>query len=316
MLHKVSGEDLWSIKYRPKTISECILPEDLKDKFKAVVDTKIIPTMLLSGTCGIGKTTVAMAMCNEVGVDCLYLNGSLEGRHIDTLRTTIQDFASTISLSPSKKVVILDESDGMPGIVQDGLKAFIEMFSSNCSFIFICNNKNKMIDPLQSRGSGWDFNITGKDRQAMLVAFFKRVNTILQEENIEFDKKIVAEVIKKYFPDFRRVINELQVYCASGTLDKRILIDSSEETFKELFGYLKNKNFTDMRKWVASNSHIDGNVLIRKIFDMTNSILDKPSIPQIVLILNDYQDKLTRVNDPEINTVACMTEIMATCKFI
>jgi len=316
MIENDENEFLWVEKYRPKKIDDCVLPESIKNTFKDYIKQGQLPTFLLSGTAGVGKTTVARALCEEVGADYIFINGSDEGRSIDVLRTTIKSFASTISLTDSKKMIIIDEADYMNNIsIQPALRSFIEEFSNNCRFIFTCNYANRIIEPLRSRCSIIDFKIENKDKLKLITEFFKRVTEILSNEGIEYDKKVVAEVISKHFPDYRRVLNELQRYSVSGKIDSGILVNVSEETYKQLVGLLKDKNFTEVRKWVGKNSDTDSIALFRNLYDSSSVSMEPSSIPELVLILAGYQYKSAFVADHEINTMACLTEIMRDCKF-
>jgi len=312
------SEFLWVEKYRPKKISDCILTEDLKNTFTQFVKQKEIPNLLLSGSAGTGKTTVARALCEELHCDYIIINGSDEGRYIDTLRNQIKNFASTVSLTESAnhKVVIIDEADYMNAeSVQPALRNFIESFYKNCRFIFTCNYKNKIIPALHSRCTVVDFKITNGQVKKTAMAFMKRLETILTEENIEFDKNVLAELIQKYYPDFRRTINELQRYSVRGKIDNGILFNLSEANTKELIKTLKEKRFNDMRKWVVQNLDKEASSLFRTIYDVLYTSLDSKSIPQAILIIAGYQYKSAFVADQEINMVACLTEIMAGCKF-
>jgi DNA polymerase III delta prime subunit len=305
----MSKDFLWVEKYRPKTISDTILPDDLKQTFQQFVDQENIPNLLLTGGPGIGKTTVARAMCEQLGVDYIVINGSMNG-NIDTLRTEIKDFASTISFSGGRKYVILDEADYLnPQSTQPALRNFMEEFSKNCGFILTCNFKNRIIDPLHSRCSVIEFKVTGKDKAAMASQMFKRVKTILSEENVSYDQKALAEVITLYFPDFRRVINELQRYGATGSIDTGILANHST-SIEELVSSLKSKKFTDMRKWIANHKDMDTSQLYRQLYDNAVQYVQPQSIPQLVVTLADYQYKAAFVADHEINNVACMTALM------
>lgn len=309
------NEYLWVEKYRPQTISDCILTKELKETFKQFISSGELPNFLFSGGPGIGKTTVAKALCNEVGAEYLLINGSEESG-IDTLRTKIKSFASTISLTDSKKVVILDEADYLnPNSTQPALRAFIEEFSNNCRFIFTCNYKNRIIEPLHSRCSVVDFKIENKDKQEIAAAFFKRLTHILDTENIQYDPKPIVELITKHLPDWRRVINELQRYSVTGKIDSGILLNLTEESFKQLIKNLKDKNFTEVRKWVAKNGDSDSINIFRQLYDTASTNLEAGSIPQLVLILSDYQYKAAFVADHELNMMAALTEIMAQCKF-
>ena len=312
------SEFLWVEKYRPKKISECILTEELKNTFTQFLKQKEIPNLLLSGSAGTGKTTVARALCEELHCDYIIINGSDEGRYIDTLRNQIKNFASTVSLTESAnhKVVIIDEADYMNAeSVQPALRNFIESFYKNCRFIFTCNYKNKIIPALHSRCTVVDFKITNGQVKKTAMAFMKRLETILTEENIEFDKSVLAELIQKYYPDFRRTINELQRYSVRGKIDNGILFNLSEANTKELIKTLKEKRFNDMRKWVVQNLDKEASSLFRTIYDVLYTSLDSKSIPQAILIIAGYQYKSAFVADQEINMVACLTEIMAGCKF-
>lgn len=306
---------LWTERFRPQTIDECILPEGLKQTFREYVQKGQIPTFLFHGKSGIGKTTIARALCNEIGAEYMFINGSDE-TGIDVLRTKIKSFASTVSLTDARKVVILDEADYLnPNSTQPALRAFIEEFSDNCSFIFTCNYKNRILKELHSRCTVIDFNVSGQDKVEMAGAFYKRVVKILKTEGIEYDNKVVAELITKYFPDYRRVLNELQTYSVSGRIDSGILVNLSGESYKKLFKMMKGKEFTEVRKWVGANND-DTQQVFRSLYDNATSFLDPSSIPQLVLILADYQFKASFVADHELNMMACLTEIMGSCKFL
>lgn len=307
---------LWVEKYRPQSIDDCILPESLKKTFKEYIAQGELPTFLFSGTAGVGKTTVAKALCNEIGAEFIMINGSDEGRSIDILRTTIKSFASTVSLTDAKKVVIIDEADYMNAqSVQPALRSMIEEFSSNCRFIFTCNFKNRIIEPLHSRSAVIEFKIDSGEKQQIAAQFFKRVTQILKNEEIEFDPKVVAELVTKHFPDYRRILNELQRYSVSGKIDSGILVNMSEESFKGLVNLMKDKNFTEVRKWVAKNSDADTTSLFRELYDTATQYVEVNSIPQLVLILADYQYKAAFVADHELNIMAALTEVMGNCKF-
>jgi len=309
---------LWVEKYRPRKIQDCILSEDLKNTFLEFVKKKEIPNLLLSGTAGTGKTTVARALCEEIGVDYIIINGSDEGRQIDTLRNKIKNFASTISLTKeaNHKVVIIDEADYMNAeSVQPALRNFIETFFNNCRFIFTCNYKNKIIPALHSRCTVIDFRIVNGQKVKTAKQLMDRLSVILKDEGVEFDKKILAEVIQKYYPDFRRTINELQRYSVRGKIDSGILFSLSEENNKDLIVKLKDKDFNGMRKWVIQNLDKEPSALFTSIYDVLYENLEPKSIPQAVLIIAGYQYKAAFVADQEINMVACLTEIMAGCKF-
>ena len=309
---------LWVEKYRPRKISDCILTEDLKNTFSKFLKQNEIPNLLLSGTAGTGKTTVARALCEELKADYIIINGSDEGRHIDTLRTTIKNFASTVSLDESSthKVVIIDEADYMNAdSVQPALRNFIETFYKNCRFIFTCNFKNKIIPALHSRCTVIDFRITNGQKVKTASAFMKRLGELLKAENIEFDNKVLAELIQRHYPDFRRTINELQRYSVRGKIDSGILVSLSEINNKELVKLLKEKRFSDMRKWVVQNLDKDPSSLFTSIYDILYKNLQPQSVPAAVLTIADYQYKSAFVADHEINMVACLTQIMAECKF-
>ena len=311
----MSSEFLWVEKYRPKRISDVILPDNLKNTFIKIVENKEIPNMLFTGGAGLGKTTVAKAICNELQLDYILVNGSEEG-NIDTLRNKIKQFASTVSLQGGYKVVILDEADYLNAqSTQPALRGFIEEFSNNCRFILTCNFKNRIIEPLHSRCSLYEFNTTKKQMVNLAGQFMDRVSTILTDEGVTFDKKVIAELIMKYCPDWRRVLNELQRYSISGTIDSGVLDNVSDTNYNNLFGFLKEKDFKKMRQWVANNIDIDFSVIIRNVYDKMEEVVDGSSIPQLVLILADYQYKNAFVADHELNTVACLTEIMANVKF-
>ncbi len=308
---------IWVEKYRPKTIDECILPESIKKTFQDFLTAGEIPNMLLSGPPGIGKTTVAKALCNELGADYYVINGSDEGRFLDTVRTNAKNFASTVSLtSQSKhKVIIIDEADNTTSDVQLLLRASIEEFSRNCRFIFTCNYKNKIIEPLHSRCSVVDFSINKKDKPAIAAQFFSRINHILEVERIESDKKVIVQLINKHFPDWRRVLNECQRYSVSGKIDSGILVTFSDVSVDELIKNLKQKNFSAVRKWTVDNLDNDPAVLLRRIYDALYGTLNNSSIPAAVLIIAKYQYQIAFVADQEINLLACLTEIMVECEF-
>jgi DNA polymerase III delta prime subunit len=307
-------EYLWVERYRPQKIEECILPKNLKETFKQFVQSGELPNFLFCGTAGVGKTTVAKALCNEIGAEYLLINGSEESG-IDTLRTKIKSFASTVSLTDAKKVVILDEADYLnPNSTQPALRGFIEEFSNNCRFIFTCNYKNRIIEPLHSRCSVIDFKIENAEKAEIAGAFFKRTMGILKAENIEADQKVVAELVTKHFPDWRRVLNELQRYSVSGKIDSGILVNMTEDSFKELVKNLKEKNFTEVRKWVAKNGDSETINIFKQLYDTASVNMEAASIPQLVLILADYQYKAAFVADHELNLMAALTEVMAQCK--
>ena len=312
------SEYLWVEKYRPKKISECILSEDIKKTFSEFLKQKEIPNLLLSGTQGTGKTTVARALCEELGADYIIINGSDEGRQIDTLRNKIKNFASTVSLTESSahKVVIIDEADYMNAeSVQPALRNFIETFHNNCRFIFTCNYKNKILPALHSRCTVIDFAIKNGQKVKTAKALLDRLSKVLTDEDIDFDKKVLAELIQKYYPDFRRTINELQRYSVRGKIDSGILFSLSEANTKELVKILKEKRFNDMRKWVINNLDKEPSSLFTTIYELMYNSLQAQSLPQSILIIAGYQYKSAFVADQEINMVACLTEIMANCKF-
>ena len=306
-------EFLFVEKYRPQTIEDCILPEGLKETFRKIVEKGELPNMMFTGSAGVGKTTVARALCNELDIDYMMINGSEDG-NIDTLRGKIKQFASTVSLQGGQKVVILDEADYLnPQSTQPALRGFIEEFSSNCRFILTCNFKNRIIDPLHSRCSIYEFNLGNKAEMAQ--AFMARLQFILDSEHIIYDNAVIAELIMKYIPDWRRVINECQRYGMSGHIDTGILVTLSETSIKGLMEDLKAKNFKKMRKWVTDNIDVESTKLFRMIYDNMTSYVEPQSIPQVVLILADYSYKDSFVADHELNVVACMTEIMSSIKF-
>lgn len=306
---------LWVEKYRPQKIDDCVLPDSMKKTFKEYIAQGELPNFLFTGTAGVGKTTVAKALCNEIGAEYMMINGSEESG-IDTLRTKIKGFASTISLTDAKKVVILDEADYLnANSTQPALRGFIEEFANNCRFILTCNFKNRIIEPIHSRCSVIEFKIDTNDKQAIAATFFKRVSQILKQEQVEFDPKVVAELITKHFPDYRRILNELQRYSVSGKIDSGILVNMSEESFRTLIKFMKEKDFTEVRKWVAKNSDADTTSLFRELYDSASNNIEANSIPQLVLILADYQYKAAFVADHELNIMAALTEIMAQCKF-
>ena len=310
-------EFLWVEKYRPQTIEDCILPEQTKKTFLEFLNKGEVPNLLLAGPAGCGKTTVAKALCKQLGVDVYVINGSDEGRFLDTVRNNAKNFASTVSLSSESKhkVIIIDEADNTTPDVQLLLRASIEEFSGNCRFIFTCNYKNKIIEPLHSRCAVVEFGIQGKLKQEIAAAFFGRLVSILEEEKIEADKKVLAELINKHFPDWRRVLNECQRYSVSGKIDTGILAHFSDVKVNDLIKNLKEKNFAEVRKWCVNNLDNDPSVLLRRIYDNLYTSLVPSSIPAAVLILAKYQYQIAFVADQEINMLACLTEIMVECNF-
>ena len=310
-------EFLWVEKYRPRKIEECILPDNIKKTFLDFLDKGEVPNLLLAGPAGCGKTTVAKALCNELGVDYYVINGSDEGRFLDTVRNNAKNFASTVSLQGSgkPKIIIIDEADNTTSDVQLLLRAFTEEFSGNCRFIFTCNYKNKILEPLHSRCAVIEFSIGGKQKPVIAAQFFKRIQTILDQESIEFDNKVLVELINKHFPDWRRVLNEIQRYSSGGAIDAGILATFSDVKVNNLIQNLKQKNFPEVRKWVVDNMDNDSGVLLRRIYDALYTSLANSSIPAAVLIIAKYQYQIAFVADQEINLLACLTEIMVECEF-
>mgnify|MGYP001174822324 FL=1 len=307
---------LWVEKYRPQTVAETILSDNLKSTFQKIVESKEIPNMLFTGTAGTGKTTVARALCNELDLDYILINGSEEG-NIDTLRTKIKQFASSVSLQGGYKVVILDEADYLNAqSTQPALRGFIEEFANNCRFILTCNFKNRIIEPLHSRCSVYEFNTSKKDLQGLCAQFLKHIGKILDKEGVGYDQMVLVDLIMKYVPDWRRVLNELQRYSISGRIDAGILVNLSDKSFDDLFTYLKSKDFKKMRQWVVNNIDTDASSIFRGIYDRMIDKVKPQSVPQLVLILADYQYKNAFVADMELNVVACMTEIMANVEFV
>jgi len=309
---------LWVEKYRPKTIEDCILPADIKKTFEDFLEKGEIPNLLLSGPAGVGKTTVARALCEQLGCDYIIINGSDEGRFLDTVRNQAKNFASTVSLQAldaKHKVIIIDEADNTTHDVQLLLRANIEAFYNNCRFIFTCNFKNKIIEPLHSRCAVVEFGIPNKQKPTIAGKFFNRIRTILEAENIQYDEKVLAELINKHFPDWRRVLNELQRYSVGGNIDSAILASFSDVSVQELVKKLKEKDFQEVRKWVVNNLDNDPSVLLRRVYDALLSALEGPSIAAAVLIVAKYQYQIAFVADQEINLLAAMTEIMVECEF-
>lgn len=313
----MASDFLWVESWRPKTIDDCILPDETKRTFNEFVKKGEIPNLLLSGPPGIGKTTIAKALCNELGADFYVINGSDEGRFLDTVRNQAKNFASTVSLTESSKhkVIIIDEADNTGNDVQLLLRANIEAFYNNCRFIFTCNYKNKIIEPLHSRCACIDFTIKGKERAKLAGSFFKRLQNILDSENIEYDQKVLVEIVSKHFPDFRRVINECQRYSVGGKIDTGILATFVDISVNELLKNLREKNFPEVRKWVVSNLDNDTHIILRRVYDSLYEVLDGPSIAAAVIIIAKYQYQSAFVADQEINLLAALTEIMCECNF-
>jgi len=318
MNHSENKPFLWVESYRPQTIEDCILPDNIKKTFKDFLDKGEIPNLLLAGPPGIGKTTIAKALCNELGADYYVINGSDEGRFLDTVRNQAKNFASTVSLQASDakhKVIIIDEADNTTHDVQLLLRANIEAFYNNCRFIFTCNFKNKIIEPLHSRCSVIEFGINGKQKPAIAAKFFNRLRTILEAENVRYDQKVLVELVNKHFPDWRRVLNECQRYSVGGKIDSAILAEFSDVNTKTLVKFLKEKNFPEVRKWVVNNLDNDPGVLLRRIYDSCYESLVPTSIPAAVLVIAKYQYQIAFVADQEINLLAALTEIMVECEF-
>ena len=313
----MNDEFLWVEKYRPKKIEDCILPDITKKTFLDFLEKGEVPNLLLAGPAGCGKTTVAKALCNELGADFYVINGSDEGRFLDTVRNNAKNFASTVSLSSSAKhkVIIIDEADNTTPDVQLLLRASIEEFSRNCRFIFTCNYKNKIIEPLHSRCAVVEFSVNAKHKPQLQAEFFKRLNGILDTERIQSDTKVLVELINKHFPDWRRILNECQRYSAGGKIDSGILAHFSDVKVNDLIKHLKEKNFTEVRQWVVSNLDNDPGTILRRIYDALYDSVDPPSIPAAVLILAKYQYQIAFVADQEINLLAALTEMMVECEF-
>lgn len=312
-----NSDFLWCELYRPHTINDCILPDNIKNALNQLVSKGQIPNLLLSGPKGIGKTTVARAIVNQLGADCYFINGSDEGRFLETVRNNAKNFASTVSLSDSAahKIIIIDEADNTGSDVQMLLRANIEKYHKNCRFIFTCNYKNKILEPLQSRCAVIDFAFKPQERLSMTKQFYDKLINILTENNIEYEKDILAKVVTKYFPDFRRILNECQAYSAGGKIDVGILSTFADMSINSLLEYLKNKNFKELRKWVVENADNESATIFRKFYDAFIEKMQSSSIPAAILILAKYQYQAAFVSDPEINTLACLTEIMCECQF-
>ena len=309
-----AGQFLWVEKYRPSRIEDCILPEQVKEQFTQFISKGEVPNLLLSGSAGTGKTTIARALCNELGCDYIVINGSDEGRQIDTLRTKIKQFASAVSFEGKTKVVILDEADYMNReSVQPALRAFIETFSENCRFIFTCNYSNRLIEPLHSRTTVIDFKLAPSDKPVLASKFLKRMEYILNNEGVDYNQRVLAELLNKYFPDYRRVINELQRYSVGGSIDEGILSNFQEINAKALVESLREKDWKKMRQWIANNIDTDPQHVFRQIYDIL--LPEVKGIPHLVLLIADYQYKAAFVADQEINLTACLTEIMANVEF-
>ena len=306
---------LWVEKYRPQTIQDCILPNTIKDSLQEFVDKSHVPNLLLSGGAGIGKTTSAVALCKETNSDYIIINGSEESG-IDLLRSKLDQYCSSVSMTGGRKVVIIDEADYLnPSSTQPAMRGFIERFSANCSFIFTCNFKNRIIDPIHSRCAVIDYKIAKKDSPVIASSFFKRICTILEGEGVKYNQQVLIELVNKYFPDFRRCLNELQRYSVSGEIDSGILANISDQSIEDLMNLLKDKKFNDMRKWVAENLDNDSTKIFKKLYEALNTKVQENSIPQVIITLADYQYKSAFVADQELNMVACLTEVMADANF-
>lgn len=305
---------LWVERYRPKNVADCILPKDIKDIFQEFVNKKEIPNLLLTGGPGVGKTTIAKAICEQIGCDYIVINGSDE-RGIDVLRTKIKQYASSVSFLGGRKVLIIDEADYLTPEAQAAMRGAIEEFASNCSFVFTCNYKARLIEAIHSRCSVFEFKIKNGNKVKMATAFMERVEQILKSENVEYDKAVIAEIIQKHFPDFRRTLNELQKYATNGKIDVGILTQVADVTLKDLVEFLRKKDFVSVRKWVAKNSDTDHSKIYRKIYDNLNEYLKPNSVPAAVVIIGKYQYQSAFVADQEINLMACLVEIMVECEF-
>jgi DNA polymerase III delta prime subunit len=308
---------LWVEEYRPHTLEDCILPVNIKNSFKGFIEQKEIPNLLLCGSAGVGKTTVAKAICDEIGASYIVINGSDEGRFLDTVRNKVRQFATTVSLTSSAphKVVIIDEADNTTSDVQLSLRTAVEEFHGNCRFIFTCNFPNKIIDPLHSRCTVIDFKINKDEEEKLQAKFFVRLKSILDEQSVSYDQKILIKLIKRFYPDWRRLLNECQRFASNGKISSAILVDVADITLDDLLRSLKNKEFTNVKKWVAENINNDPNTVLRKIYDSLYDNLKSTSIPEAVLIIAKYQYQISFVADQEINMLACLTEIMMTCQF-
>ena len=304
-------------KYRPHIIDDCILPQTIKEVFKGFVKQGELPNLLLSGTAGVGKTTIAKALCDEIGASYIIINGSDEGRFLDTVRNRVRQFATTVSLTSgaSHKVVIIDEADNTTNDVQLSLRTAVEEFHSNCRFIFTCNFSNKIIEPLHSRCTGVDFRIKPEQAVKLQGEFFNRLKTILTSENVKFEDKVLAKLVRRYYPDWRRLINECQRYSASGAIDSAILVDVADVNLDSLLSSLKKKDFTTVKNWVVQHMDNDPTMVMRKIYDSLYDVLKPSSIPEAVLVIAKYMNNIPIVPDQEINLLACLTEIMMSCEF-
>ena len=313
----MSKEFLWVEKYRPNIIDDCILPQNIKEVFKGFVKQGELPNLLLSGTAGVGKTTIAKALCDEIGASYIIINGSDEGRFLDTVRNRVRQFATTVSLTSgaSHKVVIIDEADNTTNDVQLSLRTAVEEFHSNCRFIFTCNFSNKIIEPLHSRCTGVDFRIKPEQAVKLQGEFFNRLKTILTSENVKFEDKVLAKLVRRYYPDWRRLINECQRYSASGAIDSAILVDVADVNLDSLLSSLKKKDFTTVKNWVVQHMDNDPTMVMRKIYDSLYDVLKPSSIPEAVLVIAKYMNSIPIVPDQEINLLACLTEIMMSCEF-
>ena len=313
----MSKEFLWVEKYRPNKVNDCILPESTRKVFQGFVDQGELPNLLLTGTAGVGKTTIAKAMCEEIGASYIVINGSDEGRFLDTVRNRVRQFATTVSLTSgaAHKVVIIDEADNTTNDVQLSLRTAVEEFHGNCRFIFTCNFINKIIEPLHSRCTVVDFRIKPEQSVQLQGDFFTRLKSILTNEKVQFEDKVLAKLTKRYYPDWRRLINECQRYAASGSIDSAILVDVADINLNDLMGSLKRKEFTTVKNWVVQHMDNDPSMVMRKIYDSLYGMLKPASIPEAVLIIAKYMRDITVVPDQEINLLACLTEIMMSCEF-
>ena len=313
----MSNEFLWVEKYRPSIVEDCILPETTREVFQGFVNQGELPNLLLTGTAGVGKTTVAKAMCEEIGASYIVINGSDEGRFLDTVRNRVRQFATTISLTSgaAHKVVIIDEADNTTNDVQLSLRTAVEEFHGNCRFIFTCNFINKIIEPLHSRCTVVDFRIKPEQAMKLQGEFFTRLKTILTHEEVQFEDKVLAKLVKRYYPDWRRLINECQRYAATGAINSAILVDVADINLDDLLGSLKRKDFTTVKNWVVQHMDNDPTMVMRKIYDNLYNVLKPASIPEAVLIIAKYMNSITIVPDQEINLLACLTEVMMSCEF-